>query len=118
MTIVPPFFTSNLAPVEDMARKALKDWTIEVQRDPCGAHVFDPAAADDDDKLRMAAWRDFNRSLLMEKPPADSATALTLAMMRGASRCISNKVNGLHGRHRWRGLKNQGRIQQLVFWQK
>ncbi|RUX46936.1 hypothetical protein EOA22_33625, partial [Mesorhizobium sp. M7A.F.Ca.US.014.04.1.1] len=81
-----PFFTSDLAQVEEMARKALKDWTIEVERDPCDAHVFNPAAGDDDDdELRMAAWRDFDGSLLMEKPPANPAIALTLAMMRGQS---------------------------------
>jgi hypothetical protein len=80
-----PFFTSDLAQVEEMARKALKDWTIEIDRDPCDAHVFDPAAGDDDDELRMAAWRDFDGSLHMEKPPANPAIALTLAMMRGQS---------------------------------
>ncbi len=37
------------------------------------------------DELRMAAWRDFDGSLLMEKPPANPAIALTLAMMRGQS---------------------------------
>ncbi|MES0100504.1 hypothetical protein [Mesorhizobium sp. M0019] len=80
-----PFFTSDLAQVEEMARKALKDWTIEIDRDPCDAHVFDPAASYDDDELRMAAWRDFDGSLHMEKPPANPAIALTLAMMRGQS---------------------------------
>ncbi|QKC98396.1 hypothetical protein [Mesorhizobium sp. NZP2298] len=80
-----PFFTSDLAQVEEMARKALKDWTIEIDRDPYDAHVFDPAAREDGDELRMAAWRDFDGSLLMEKPPANPAIALTLAMMRGQS---------------------------------
>lgn len=68
-----------------MARKALKDWTIEIDRNPYDAHVFDPAAADDGDELRMAAWRDFDGSLLMKKPPANPAIALTLVMMRGQS---------------------------------
>lgn len=49
-----PFFTSDLARVEEMARKALKDWTIEIDRNPCDAHVFDPAAGDDND---ASAWR-------------------------------------------------------------
>ncbi|WP_256754692.1 hypothetical protein [Mesorhizobium sp. Mes31] len=80
-----PFFTSDLARVEEMARKALKDWTIEIDRNPCDAHVFDPAAGDDNDALRMAAWRDFDDSLHMEKPPANPPIALTLAMMRGQS---------------------------------
>ncbi|WP_245490459.1 hypothetical protein [Mesorhizobium sp. M7A.F.Ca.US.011.01.1.1] len=80
-----PFFTSDLAQVEEMARKALKGWTIEIDRDPYDAHVFDPAASEDDEELRMAAWRDFDGSLLMEKPPANAAIALTLAMMRGQS---------------------------------
>ncbi|MCQ8871938.1 hypothetical protein NP945_08900 [Mesorhizobium sp. LMG17149] len=80
-----PFFTSNLAQVEEMARKALKDWTIEIDQDPYDAHVFDPAASEDGEELRMAAWRDFDGSLLMEKPPANPAIALTLAMMRGQS---------------------------------
>ncbi|MER9296988.1 hypothetical protein NKI38_10930 [Mesorhizobium sp. M0621] len=55
-----PFFTSDLAQVEEMARKALKDWTIEISRDPYDAHVFNPASSHDDDELRMAAWRDFD----------------------------------------------------------
>lgn len=80
-----PFFTSDLAQVEEMARKALKDWTIEIDRNPCDARVFDPAASDDYDALRMAAWRDFDGSLHMENPPASPAIALTLAMMRGQS---------------------------------
>ncbi|TIN58653.1 MAG: hypothetical protein E5Y29_31390, partial [Mesorhizobium sp.] len=46
-----------LAQVEEMARKALSDWTIEIDRDPCDAHVFDPAAGEDGEELRMAAWR-------------------------------------------------------------
>ncbi|MER9713305.1 hypothetical protein NKJ13_24105 [Mesorhizobium sp. M0174] len=79
------FFTSDIAQVGEMARRALKDWTIEIDRDPYDAHVFDPAAADDGDELRMAAWRDFDGSLLMETPPANPAIALTLAMMRGQS---------------------------------
>ena len=77
--------SSPATQVEEMARKALKDWTIEIDRDPCDAHVFNPAANDDDDELRMAAWRDFDGSLLMEEPPANPAIALTLAMMRGQS---------------------------------
>ncbi|WP_352981447.1 hypothetical protein [Mesorhizobium sp. M1227] len=36
-----------------------------------------------DDDLSMAAWRDFDGSLHMDKPPANTAIALTLAIMRG-----------------------------------
>jgi hypothetical protein len=71
--------------VEEMARKALKDWTIEIDRDPFDAHVFDPAASDEGDELRMAAWRISTAPCIWKRPPANPAIALTLAMMRGQS---------------------------------
>jgi len=80
-----PYLTSNLAQVADIAHKSLGDWTIEIDQDPCDARVINPHREEDilDDDLSMAAWRDFDGSLHMDKPPANTAIALTLAIMRG-----------------------------------
>ncbi|RWE77598.1 hypothetical protein [Mesorhizobium sp.] len=80
-----PYLTSNLAQVAAIAHKSLADWTIEIDQESCDARVINPRRGDDilDDYLSMAAWRDFDGSLHMEKPPVNTAIALTLAIMRG-----------------------------------
>lgn len=80
-----PYLTANLAEVAELTRKSLKDWTVEIDQDPCDARILDPGrdkCSDDQEDRSVAAWRYFDGRLYMEKPPANSAIALTLAAMR------------------------------------
>ncbi|AZO28370.1 MULTISPECIES: hypothetical protein [unclassified Mesorhizobium] len=80
-----PYLTADLAKVAEFTRKSLKDWTVEIDHDPCDARILDPQrdkTGDDLDDRSVAAWRYFGRRLNMEKPLANSAIALTLAAIR------------------------------------
>ncbi|MBZ9740611.1 hypothetical protein [Mesorhizobium sp. CO1-1-4] len=80
-----PYLTANLAEVADLTRKSLKDWTVEIDLDPCDARILDPERETYEDELddrSVAAWRYFDGRTYMEKPPANTAIALTLAAMR------------------------------------
>ncbi|RWQ79279.1 MAG: hypothetical protein EOS85_17275 [Mesorhizobium sp.] len=78
-----PYLTSNLAEVAEITRKSLSQWKIEIDQEPCDALIIEPERdADDDDDMSVAAWRCSDGWLHMEKPPANTAIALTLAAMR------------------------------------
>ncbi|MDG4881970.1 hypothetical protein [Mesorhizobium sp. WSM4884] len=78
-----PYLTSNLAEVAAITEKSLQGWKIEVDQDPCDARIIQlDRDEDDDDDLSVAAWRCADGYLHMEKSPANTAIALTLAAMR------------------------------------
>ena len=84
-----PYLTADLAEVAEITRKSLKGWKIEVDQSPCDARIIRPERdkedGDDDsdyDDLSVAAWRYCDDRTHMEKPPANTAIALTLAAMR------------------------------------
>lgn len=76
-----PFLTANLAEVAAITERSLQGWKIEVDQEPCDARVIEPDP-DEDDDLSVAAWRCADGYLHMERPPANTAIALTLAAMR------------------------------------
>ncbi|UVK47641.1 hypothetical protein BPNPMPFG_001243 [Mesorhizobium sp. AR07] len=76
-----PYLTSSLAEVAGITEKSLQGWTIEIDQEPCDARIIDPQREDDEDRS-VAAWRYFDGRLYMDKPPANTAIALTLAAMR------------------------------------
>jgi len=77
-----PYLTGDLAGVAKLAQESLKGWAIEIDQAPCDARLIDPAREGDDDDRSVAAWRHFDGQLYMERPPANTAIALTLAAMR------------------------------------
>ncbi|WP_245475668.1 hypothetical protein [Mesorhizobium sp. M7A.F.Ca.US.006.01.1.1] len=74
-----PYLTANLAEVAAITEKSLKGWKIAVDQEPCDARIID---LHEDDDRSVAAWRYFDGSVQMDKPPANTAIALTLAAMR------------------------------------
>ncbi|MER9920901.1 MULTISPECIES: hypothetical protein [unclassified Mesorhizobium] len=76
-----PYLTGNLAEVASITQKSLQDWTIEVGQAPCDARIIAPER-DEHDNRSVAAWRSFDGRLNIEKSPANTAIALTLAAMR------------------------------------
>ena len=78
-----PYLTGNLAEVAEISQKSLQGWKIEIDQDPCDARLIEPEHEDcDDDDMSVAAWRCPDGYLHLEKPPANTAIALTLAAMR------------------------------------
>jgi hypothetical protein len=81
-----PYLTGNLAEVAEIAEKSLQGWTIQIDQVPCDARIIDPKPDYDDDDYdgdrSVAAWRALDGRLYMEKPPANTAIALTLAALR------------------------------------
>ncbi|MBM2711025.1 hypothetical protein JQK88_07135 [Mesorhizobium caraganae] len=76
-----PYLTGNLAEVSSITHKSLQGWTIEVDQAPCDARIIAPERDEYDDRS-AAAWRTFDGRVYMERPPANTAIALTLAAMR------------------------------------
>ncbi|RWC64264.1 hypothetical protein [Mesorhizobium sp.] len=77
-----PYLTSNLAEVAQITQKSLQGWTVEIEQDPCDARIIDPERDEDDDDRSVAAWHSLDGRLYMDRPPANTAIALTLAAMR------------------------------------
>ncbi|WP_027062846.1 hypothetical protein [Mesorhizobium loti] len=79
-----PYLTSNLAEVAALTQKSLQGWTIEIDQAPCDARLINLERDRDesDGYGSVAAWRHFDGRLHMEKPPANTAIALTIAAMR------------------------------------
>lgn len=77
-----PYLTGNSAEVVEITQKSLQGWKIEIDQDPCDARIMEPEHDEDDDDMSVAAWRCSDGRLHMEKPPANTAIALTLAAMR------------------------------------
>jgi len=77
-----PYLTGNLAEVVTITEKSLQGWKIEVDQDPCDARIIELEHEEDYDDRSVAAWRRPDGQLHMEKPPANTAIALTLAAMR------------------------------------
>lgn len=77
-----PYLTANLAEVAAITETSLKGWKIEIDQEPCDARIIDLEHDEDDDDRSVAAWRYFDGRIQMDKPPANSAIALTLAAMR------------------------------------
>ncbi|UCI09525.1 hypothetical protein [Mesorhizobium sp. B1-1-8] len=77
-----PYLTANLAEVAEITRKSLQGWKIEIDQSPCDARIIEPRRDADADDTSVAAWRCASGYQHMEKPPANTAIALTLAAMR------------------------------------
>lgn len=79
-----PYLTGNLAEVASITQKSLQGWVIEVDQTPCDARIIEPkrGESDDFDNRSVAAWRCLDGRHYMEKPPANTAIALTLAALR------------------------------------
>ncbi|RWM07970.1 hypothetical protein [Mesorhizobium sp.] len=78
-----PFLTGSLPEVAAITERSLPGWKIEIDQDPCDARIIETERDEDDDEdISVAAWRCSDGRLHMEKPPANTAIALTLAAMR------------------------------------
>ncbi|TPL05817.1 hypothetical protein FJ938_14480 [Mesorhizobium sp. B2-4-14] len=76
-----PYLTGSLPDAAEITEKSLPGWKIEIDQEPCDARIIQPER-DEDDDMSVAAWRCPDGYMHMEKPPANTAIALTLAAMR------------------------------------